>query len=252
MLYPGLSAAQILDVADAGADADPVSRGTVLLASTHPEWTAEHVRGLVLGEREALLLEIRRATFGDVLGARTACPACGAQLAVDVPAAWLRPDGSQAGASGTAVSFELGVGPVSLTIRPPDGAVLARAAAEPDVESCRLALVAGCVTGARGPSGPLHVSELSPDVVAAAGEAIVERDPRSEVTVALTCAGCGYDWQARFDAGLFLWEELTAMSIRLVDDVDVLARAYHWSEAEILSMSSSRRRRYVERVVGDG
>ncbi len=249
MPYPGLSAAQILDVADAGAGADPVRRGTVLLASTHPEWEAEQVSGLALGEREALLLEIRRATFGDVLGARTVCPACAAELAVEVPAALLRRDGDAVRA---AQSFELEVGPVSLTIRPLDGAVLARAAAEPDAESCRLALVAGCITGARGPSGPLGLSELPPDVVEAAGEAIVERDPRSEVTVALTCVGCGHDWQARFDAGLFLWEELAAMSIRLVDDVDVLARAYHWSEAEILAMSSSRRRRYVERVVGDG
>ena len=252
MPYPGLSAARILDVADAGAGADPVSRGTILLASAHPEWGAEHVSGLVLGERESLLLEIRRATFGDVLGARTVCPACGAGLAVDVPAAWLRRDGSEAGTSGSALSFELDVGPVSLTIRPPDGAVLARAAAEPDVESCRLALVAGCIAGARGPSGPLDPSELPPDVVAAAGEAIIERDPRSEVTVGLTCVSCGHDWQAPFDAGLFLWEELAAMSIRLVDDVDVLARAYHWSEAEILAMSSGRRRRYVERVRGDG
>jgi hypothetical protein len=249
MPYPGLSAAQILDAADAGAGADPVSRGTVLLAGTHPEWGVEHVSGLTLGERESLLLEIRRATFGDVLGARTVCPACGAGLAVDVPASLLRRDGSQVRA---ALSFELEVGPVSLTIRPPDGAVLACAAAEPDVDSCRRALVAGCVVGARGPSGPLDPSELPPGVVAAAGEAIVERDPRSEVTVSLTCISCGHDWAAGFDAGLFLWEELTAMSIRLVDDVDVLARAYHWSEAEILAMSSGRRRRYVERVAGDG
>lgn len=249
MTYPGLSAAQILDVTDAGGGADPVRRGTVLLASTHPEWGAEHVSGLVLGERESLLLEIRRATFGDVLDARTVCPACGAELAVDVPAALLRRDGDMASA---ALSFELEVGPVSLTVMPPDGAVLARAAAEPDVESCRLALVAGCITGARGPAGLLDLSELPPDIVTAAGEAIVERDPRSEVTVALTCASCGWDWQARFDAGLFLWEELAAMSVRLLDDVDVLARAYHWSEAEILAMSSSRRRRYVERVVADG
>jgi hypothetical protein len=249
MPYLGLSAAQIIDVTDAGAGADPVRRGTVLLASTHSEWGAEHISGLVLGERESLLLEIRRATFGDVLGARTVCPACGAVLAVEVPAALLRRDGHAVRA---AQSFELEVGPVSLTIRPPDGAVLARAAAEPDADSCRLALVAGCIVAAVGSAGPLDPSELPAEVLAAAGEAIVEHDPRSEVTVTLACASCGHDWDAVFDAGLFLWEELTAMSIRLVDDVDVLARAYHWSEAEILAMSSSRRRRYVQRVVGDG
>ena len=249
MPHPCLSPAQILDVADAGAGTDPVGRGSVLLAVTHPEWEAEHVSGLVLGERESLLLEIRRATFGDMLGARTVCPACGAGLAVEVPAAWLRREGNPAG---SVPSFELKAGPFALTIRPPDGTVLARAAAEPDVDSSRLALLAGCIVGVVGPAGALELSELPPDVIAAAGEAIVERDPRSEITVALTCISCGHDWAAVFDAGLFLWEELAAMSIRLVDDVDVLARAYHWSEAEILAMSSSRRRRYVERVTGDG
>lgn len=248
MPYSGLSAGQILDVADAGTGADPVSRDSVLLASTHPGWRAEHISGLALGERQALLLEIRRATFGDVLGARTLCPACGAALAVDVPASWLLRDGGQGGKA----LIELAAGQFSLTIRQPDGEVLARAAAEPDVDSCRRALVAGCIVGATGPAGPLDPRELPPGVIAAAGEAIVEHDPRSEVTVALACVRCGHEWEAGFDAGLFLWEELVAMSIRLVDDVDVLARAYHWSEAEILAMSASRRRRYIDRVADDG
>jgi hypothetical protein len=249
MPYPGLPAARILDVTEAAAGADTVARGSALLATAHPEWEAGRISGLVLGERESLLFEIRRATFGDVFGARTVCPACGAGLAVDVPAAWLRRDGD---AATTAVTFELEVGPVSLTIRPPDGTVLARAAAEPDVASCRQALLAGCVVRAAGPAGALDPAELPSDIVAAAGEAIVEHDPRSEVTVGLACVGCGYEWEAGYDAGLFLWEELAAMSIRLVDDVDLLARTYHWSEGEILAMSSSRRRRYVERITGDG
>ena len=248
MAYQDLSAAQILDVTDAGADADPVARGSVLLATTHPEWEPEQVSGLVLGERESLLLEVRRATLGDVLSARTVCPGCGAGLAADVPAAWLRRDGDPATAAPT---FELELGAVVLTIRPPDGTVLARAAAEPDVDSCRLALLAGCIVRAAGPAGILDPAELPSDVVAAAGEAIVERDPRCEFTVALSCVSCGHDWEAGFDAGLFLWEELVAMSIRLADNVDLLARAYHWSEAEIVAMSSRRRRRYVERVTSD-
>ena len=248
MAYQGLSAAQILDVTDAGADADPVARGSVLLAVGHPEWEPEQVRSLVLGERESLLLEIRLATLGDVLGVRTVCPACGAGLAAEVPATWLHRDGDPAAAVQT---FELEVGAVVLTIRPPDGALLARAAAEPDADRCRLALLAGCIVCAVGPAGVLDPAELPSDIVAAAGEAIVERDPRCEVTVGLACVSCGHEWEAGFDAGLFLWEELAAMSVRLADDVDLLARAYHWSEAEILAMSARRRRRYVERVTGD-
>jgi hypothetical protein len=130
--------------------------------------------------------------------------------------------------------------------------VLARAAAEADLDGCRRALVEGCILSATGPDGPVEVPALPAEVVAAVGEAIIERDRRSEVTVPLACVSCGCEWNARFDAGLFLWEEVAAMGVRLADDVDVLARAYHWPESEILAMPAGRRRRYLERVLGHG
>ncbi len=61
---------------------------------------------------------------------------------------------------------------------------------------------------------------------------------------------------ARWDAGCHkatqLWREIHAWAKRQLDEVHTLASAYGWSEADILAMSASRRRRYVSLVAGAG
>ena len=53
-------------------------------------------------------------------------------------------------------------------------------------------------------------------------------------------------WLESLDIGSFVWHELTAWAQRAMDDVHVLARAYGWSESEVLALSAWRRQRYVE------
>ncbi len=54
-------------------------------------------------------------------------------------------------------------------------------------------------------------------------------------------------WSA-FDVGALLWEELVAQARGLLAEVHVLARAYGWSEAEVLELSRSRRAAYLAMV----
>ena len=51
-----------------------------------------------------------------------------------------------------------------------------------------------------------------------------------------------------FDIVSFFWSELTAWSIRILDHVHRLASAYGWSEADILTMTPSRREMYLARI----
>ena len=46
----------------------------------------------------------------------------------------------------------------------------------------------------------------------------------------------------------FFWREIQSAARRVVLEVDALARAYGWSEAAILGMSSARRNLYLELV----
>src|SRR5688500_2506942 len=127
MPAPVLSAAQVLDLADLGQSAHAAERGRLLLGAARPMWPEEELGAAARGDRDACVLALRRATFGDRVGGRTACPACGVKLVVGVEAADLvgapdPPDPS------VREPFVVRVGRRRVTVRSPDGEALARAA----------------------------------------------------------------------------------------------------------------------------
>jgi len=66
----------------------------------------------------------------------------------------------------------------------------------------------------------------------------------------LSCPVCRQNWRLSFDIGAFLWAEINSLAKRLLREVHTLARAYGWREADILSMSATRRQAYIELVLG--
>ena len=64
----------------------------------------------------------------------------------------------------------------------------------------------------------------------------------------LTCPYCGAACDVDVDVEGTLVGLLARERDRLVSDVDRLARAYHWSEADILALSPQRRRLYLQRL----
>ena len=69
-----------------------------------------------------------------------------------------------------------------------------------------------------------------------------------QLQLGLACEACAGEWTLAFDSGAFLWEEIEARAMALLDDVHRLALAYGWSEQAILSMNESRRAAYLERL----
>jgi hypothetical protein len=87
---------------------------------------------------------------------------------------------------------------------------------------------------------------LTPLARTSIAEALTALDPAAEILIDLTCAACGSGNQTLFDISRSLWLDICARALRLVQEVDTLARVYHWGETEILSMSEARRRLYLE------
>jgi hypothetical protein len=71
-------------------------------------------------------------------------------------------------------------------------------------------------------------------------------DPAAEISLRLTCPACAYEWELLFDIAEFFWTEISAQAQRLVREIDALARAYGWTEREILSLPAQRRQTYLE------
>jgi hypothetical protein len=213
---PHLSAAGTLDLWQEAEGRGPIERSLALAAvSGRP---LDELAALPIGQRDALLLELHA---DDALDATAACPACGeqAEFSVDTRALVARAAHAKPG-----------------KWRPPDSTDVAAAAATGDAEAAEHVLLERCAGSA----------VLSPDERAAVVEAMADADPLAEVLVDVSCPACGEDFVADLDIGAFVWADVRARAQRLLLEVDTLARAYGWTEAEVLALGERRRAAYIE------
>jgi hypothetical protein len=81
-----------------------------------------------------------------------------------------------------------------------------------------------------------------------ADAALGAADPQGDLELQAICPECGAPVHHPFALEPFLMAELAGELGRLVDEIHVLAMAYHWSEAEIMALPASRRALYLERI----
>jgi hypothetical protein len=88
-------------------------------------------------------------------------------------------------------------------------------------------------------------ASLLPAERASVIEAMEQRAPRLELELELLCPECERSFAAPFDLTAFFLHEMRLQGDRLLGEVHHLALYYHWSEAEILSLTRARRRKYL-------
>jgi hypothetical protein len=241
---PRLSDPALLAAWEAGAQRNPAERALALAAAGVPAPERQQVGRWSPGQRDALLLELRAATFGDRLDGLVACPACDEQLEVTVHADDLRAEAGDPGAERDLLVDETGH---RITFRLPASQDLAAAAHRP-ADQALAALVEGCVVDAERGGEPVPARSLPEAAVTALGAAMAGHDPQADIRLACTCPGCGHRWSALFDIGDFLWREVDERARTLLGEVAALAAAFGWNEAEVLELSEHRRRHYLELV----
>lgn len=215
------------------------------------------VEDLTVTDLDCLVLRLRQALIGDRIRADMACPArgCGRRLDMDFsieefldhhaprtprgrgrgraaePAeepGWFRlgPPSATSGA-------EEGVDDVGVLFRLPTAADLLRVASrpEPERELARL-----CLRPADVPARLRRRAEAAMEAMA----------PSLSGDLQGRCPECGAAVTAQFDARWFCLRELRDRAAFIYQDVDLLARRYHWSEAAILAMPHGRRAMYAE------
>jgi hypothetical protein len=236
----GPSGVALLDLWEAAERLPPVERALALAAAAAPPATEDELEKLTIGQRDARILSLRPS--GGAVEATAACPACGeqAEFSVDVEALRARP---------RAAVEPLEVDGLTIVWRPPSSRDVAAAAATGNRADAEIVLLARCVESARGPDGEVGATEVPPAVRAALSQAMADADPLAEVLVELVCPACERPFAADLDLGAFVWAELNAQAKRLLREVDALARAYGWTEAETLALGEGRRAAYLELAV---
>ncbi len=243
----GFSASQILDLWEQGDGQGRDNRALALLACVCPETPPADLEHLSVGERDALLMDARRAAFGPVLHSYAECPNCGERLEfpLDPGEAGFRPSGG--GGAGPAIR-EFAWGEAVFRFRLPDTTDLEAAAQCGSVAEARALLLGRCILEARSGGAALGREAWPEEAIDQLGRYAEECDPLAEVTLNLTCPACLRDWRANFDIASFFWQEIDAVAKRLLREVAGLARAFGWRETDILAMSGVRRRYYLDMV----
>jgi hypothetical protein len=211
----------------------PAARATALLArclerlGSHAPVGEAAVRELTAGDREALLLQLRRVSFGERLECVLTCPEpeCGERMDLELrvgdlllePYADARPE------------YEAG----GFRFRLPTGADLEEAAlaAGDGLEAAERLLLERCVLAGE-PDGRLD-------------DLMSELDPQADLRLELACPDCEHAFTVAFDAGDFLAREIGADREALLGEIHLLALHYHWPESELMAMPARRRRRYL-------
>ena len=244
-----LSAQTLLRVWEVGAEQHPLDRALTVLAAAFPEVSPGDLAALSVGHRDACLMTIYERMFGPVLHGYAECSRCAERLEFATSVAAIRA-GSYPDPAGPAPerSHDFVLDGCRIRFRLPNSLDLAAAAGCGDLAAGQDLLLQRCVLQAERDGRPVACAELPDAVLSGLSERMAASDPQAEVLLELRCPACEHQWPALFDIDAFLWAELAAAARRLVRDVHTLARAYGWSEADIVALSARRRQSYLEMV----
>lgn len=243
-----LTGNEFLRIWETGAHQHEIDRALTMLAVVLPEHTREELSLLPIGQRDAGLLAIWEATFGQDLNGFAVCPYCREALQLTVEVDDLRVTSTARGDD----LFGCSCAGIDLQLRSLNSRDMAAVAHSTDLDKARQALLKRCVIQASRNGERLELMSISPEMERAIEESLEDYDPQSDVQLKLTCTSCTHQWSVVFDIASLLWQEVVIHAKRLLQEVHVLAKGYGWSEAEILSLSPGRRRLYLTMVAGDG
>jgi hypothetical protein len=233
----------LLDVWERGLAQPEQHKVLTLLSAFLPGRSSAELAALPVGFRDSVLLDIRERLFGPGLATVVACPACGEMLEAEVSVGDIRaPFAGDAGklrtmsAAGHRLAYRLPATQDLLAIVPGS-----------TVEEARGVLLRRCVAEARDEAGePVDPLLLPEPVARALASRMARADPQADISLALDCPACSHGFAALLDVATFLLRDLHAWALRMLAEIHALASAYGWSEGDVLALSPTRRRIYLE------
>jgi hypothetical protein len=216
---------------------------------------AATVRGMLVGDRQYLMLKLREATFGDLVRGSAPCPwpDCGHRVAIafsthDVPVVAatereimhtlvLSEHAGTGSAADRTVRFRLPTGADQEELSP----LFAQGEA-----AALTALLHACVLCVGSREADDAVAALTPLARQEIEDRMAAIAPRLDLVMTATCVECGRAFEAPFDLQGFFFGEAALAPDTLRREIHYLAYHYHWSERDILDMDRDRRRGYIE------
>jgi hypothetical protein len=211
-----------------------VARSIAFLAtlSDDSDWSA-----LTVTDFEVLLLRLRERVLGEACDLGFGCPECRARVEVSFRIADFLDDirSRCPGGIGRAPDRPGWYTCEGVAFRLPTAADQAAVEGQPDAAR---RLAERCIDPPRPPARLLRRIERAMEALA----------PEVSRPLSGLCPECGAEVEAALHVPRLVVGEFTREAARLYDEVDLIARAYHWHEAEILALPQPRRRAYADRI----
>jgi hypothetical protein len=237
---------RLAELGNSGPEAvDGLLAASLDRVGAYTEITEAHAAALSRGDRDFLLLHLRRGVFGDRLDLVVACPnpACREAADLQLRVSGLAPE-PPAGAP-ELIRAETPAGPALL--REPTGADDASVAGFSGAAASAL-LWSRLVLDLAGQGGvtPEAWNSLDAGVRYALALALAEAQSGPVLSFVSPCPSCGALMEVELDAAALLAAEMGSAADRIFAEVHLLAFHYHWTEDAILALRRDRRWRYLE------
>jgi hypothetical protein len=239
-----LAAADIVSIWELGSHRPDWSKALIALGAALPEARPSELAEMTVGERNAHLLALRKNVIGPVMQASVKCPACTEPLEFEQSIDELL----ESYAPPAEREFAFAANDYSARYRLLDSGDLAHAAACGAEPGARQALAGRALLEVSRAGEAIEVPDLPDEISEALSKEMAGRDPLAHIAIPLACFACGHVWSATLQIVPFLWLELERKAKQLLEDVVAIARAYGWSEAEILAMGPDRRQYYLDSI----
>ncbi len=226
-----LGASDVIALWEVRRAREPLDVALQAIDAAFPEPNGESAADWPIGRRNRALLELRRAGFGPVLRGWVYCRGCSEPLEFGL-------DSRDVLSAASSPQRDVWVG--RRTFRLPTSRDLVEIRGD-DPDAAALRLAQRCFAG----DSSAHLDSDDLDDI---GRQMALADPLAEIALHFDCPACGESFDESLDLPAFVCAEIEGLAKRLLRDVHVLARAYTWSESEILSLSPARREFYLSLV----
>jgi len=240
---PSINSAQLLHIWETTSDRQPHQAALVLLQATVKSEEQPLLSAWTIGQRDRRLLQLRAQLFGKQMESIARCPHCGESVEMTFTT-----DDLIMAETDDIDQLVVAIDGYQITHRLPTIADLTTIAA---TQSGRRGLLIECVVAAQNEKGEtLDNDDLPTALLDQLSARMEEADPQANIEFDLNCPVCAAQWQAPFDIVGFLLQEIDTWARRLMREIHLLAGAYGWTETEILKLSPTRRRSYLEMILG--
>lgn len=227
-----LNAETLIDLAELATQLSAGQWSLALLQAAFPQAVRDDLLDLPVGTRDRLIMAVRTRLVAAPLRSEPECTDCGARFELT-----LKPE-------------DLGLGPDAGQTDPGARAALIEGK-ELMLRPVRLSDLIAVETIADIPQAAQLLakrvcdSELSGFPVEALEGVLEELDPAADIWLNTQCPECGAEHSLAFDPVHYTAQELRQSAQQILRDVVDIARAFHWSEHDILALPYSRRAYYV-------